>query len=575
MRRSLALLVVGAFAATLVAAATASTVLPQLPTLPPLVTGVAGQATATVRTATATATGAATRATTAWTATGTHALALQGTRTGALAPSTPLHVSVALALQDRKAADAAIAAHKTMSEAGFLSTYAPSQAAVDAVSSYLASQGFTNVAATPNRLFVSADGTAAQAEQAFDTGLSSWSVKGQSYYANDAAASVPSSLGADVASVLGLTNAATMHGRVDKRAATGLPQYLVAYNPQGFWQAYDATTAPTGAKTTIAIFTEGDMTGVLSDLRAEEKANGLPQVPVSVIHTGISSPDTAGSDEWDMDTQYSTGMADKVKKLDLYTATSLTDSDLTLSFNKFAADDTAKAGSASFGECEYQAWLDGSMVAMDQVFAEAALQGQTVFASSGDTGGFCPVVPDNGVPAGAPDVNYPASSPYVVSAGGTTLLTSSDGSYDQETAWVAGGGGPSVFEYQPSWQGSVAPPTGSACLEYVACPGKTLPDIAMDADPESGANVWVDGTPEGVGGTSLSSPLSLGVWARIESAHANALGFAAPLLYGAAGSAGFHDITLGDTGPYPATPGWDFATGLGTFDVAQAVTAIH
>jgi pseudomonalisin/xanthomonalisin len=66
----------------------------------------------------------------------------------------------------------------------------------------------------------------------------------------------------------------------------------------------------------------------------------------------------------------------------------------------------------------------------------------------------------------------------------------------------------------------------------------------------------------------------LGVWARLESSHANGLGFAGPRLYGASGSAAFHDIVAGDTGPYPATPGYDFATGLGTVDVAAAVAAI-
>ena len=136
------------------------------------------------------------------------------------------------------------------------------------------------------------------------------------------------------------------------------------------------------------------------------------------------------------------------------------------------------------------------MVAWDQIFAEAAAQGQTVFASTGDTGGFCPVASTNGAPGGVPDVNYPASSPYVVGAGGLTLLTDSDGSYNNEAAWLAGGGGPSLFESQPYWQSGVAPPTGTTCVEVVACLGKTLPDVAMDADPNSGANVYVGGTPE-------------------------------------------------------------------------------
>lgn len=67
--------------------------------------------------------------------------------------------------------------------------------------------------------------------------------------------------------------------------------------------------------------------------------------------------------------------------------------------------------------------------------------------------------------------------------------------------------------------------------------------------------------------------LRVHVWARLESAQGNRLGFAAPRLYAAHGSAGFHDVTVGDTGPNPAAPGYDLATGLGTFDVAQRVNA--
>jgi subtilase family serine protease len=519
----------------------------------------------------ATAAGHAATAT-AWRSTATHGLTLNGARLGAVDGSKALHVTVALALRNQGALKQAIASGVELTPDQFAATYGATPADTRAVASYLSGAGFTNIAVEPNNLFVTADGTAAQAESAFDTQLVDYSVNGRTLFANATVAQVPAALGA-VASVLGLNDAAKM-SLPTRKADTGLPNYLASYTPQGFWKAYDATTAPTGRRTPIAIFAEGDVSGTVADLRTEEAADGLPKVPVSVVQVGLPSPDTAGADEWDMDTQFSTGMAGGVSRLYLYTATSLTDADITLEFSRFASDDKARAGSASFGECEYQAYLDGSMLAMDNVFAEAAVQGQTVFASSGDTGGFCPVVPDNGVPLGAPDVNYPASSAYVVSAGGTTLLTNSDGSYDQELAWVAGGGGPSIFEYQPSWQSGIAPPTGSTCVEYVACVGKTLPDVAMDADPESGANVYVDGTPEGVGGTSLSSPLTLGVWARLESAHGNRLGFAAPRLYAAHGSAGFHDVTLGDTGPYPALPGYDLATGLGTFDVAQMVSAI-
>ena len=138
-----------------------------------------------------------------------------------------------------------------------------------------------------------------------------------------------------------------------------------------------------------------------------------------------------------MDTQYSSGMAGTVASLTLYDASSLSDTDLTLAFNRFAADGNVTAASASFGGCEFASSLDGSMLADDNAFEEAAAQGQTVFNSAGDTGGFCPVgVAENGVPAGVPDVNYPASSPWVVPVGGTTLITSSTGAYSEEIAWL-------------------------------------------------------------------------------------------------------------------------------------------
>jgi pseudomonalisin/xanthomonalisin len=87
------------------------------------------------------------------------------------------------------------------------------------------------------------------------------------------------------------------------------------------------------------------------------------------------------------------------------------------------------------------------------------------------------------------------------------------------------------------------------------------------------ANVVVDGTITLIGGTSLSSPLSMGSWARIESAHKNKLGFAAPLIYQLATSGppatspDFNDVTIGANGLYTCLPGYDYVTGLGSWDV--------
>lgn len=313
---------------------------------------------------------------------------------------------------------------------------------------------------------------------------------------------------------------------------------------------------------------------MIGDLRLAETNNKLTKVPVTVVQVGLASPDVSGADEFDMDTQYSTGLANNVSRLYIYTTTSLTDSDVALMFNHFAAQKLARAGSASFGICEAFPYVDGSMLVDDNAFLEAAAQGQTVFASSGDNGSACGVVGVNGVTGGgAPMVEYPASSPYVIAAGGTTLVTNSDETYDQEITWYAGGGGASQFELSPYWQSAVNP---------LSTAGKGVPDIAMDADPNSGVYIWLNGTEQCCyGGTSLSSPLSLGAFARFQSAHSNKVGFGGPAFYAgstaapnAASPVGFHDIILGANGLYTALPGYDLTTGLGTFDISKFNAAL-
>lgn len=521
---------------------------------------------------------------TAWTGTATQGISLaqltQAADYGAAPANQAITVRVVMKLQNQAALNTYIQNindpnnplyGQSLTPAQFAATYAPSSAQVQQVVSYLESAGFTNVAAEPNNLIVSGDGTVAQAEAAFHTPIEQYTQFGQVVYGNTATAQVPASLSGVVAAVLGLNNIGQMKPTLVTRSQVSVPQYDVSYTPQQFWTAYGATGVAEATNATIAIMAEGDVSGVITDLRAEEKANGLPQVPLTVVPVGIASSDTSGADEWDLDTQFSTGMAGTVKRLYIYDTTSLTDSDLALEISRWATDDKAKAGSASLGECEVFPYLDGSMLADDESFAEGAAQGQSFFASTGDTGSFCPAeVGENGVPAGAPMVNYPAASQYVMAVGGTTLLTNSDGTYDTEIAWYAGGGGISQFEYSPYWQTAAAVPSSEVG-------DKGIPDIAMDADPYSGANIYYDGSWEAVGGTSLSSPLALGVWARLISANPK-LGFAPVRYYGLYDGAttpgsypegGFHDITVGANGFYTALPGWDYTSGLGSLWVSE------
>lgn len=503
---------------------------------------------------------------------------------GALDPASTLRVTVALQMQNTQALQNLVQQQATpgsanfnkyITPAQFNATYAPSSASVKAVSDYLAGAGLSNISVERNRLFVTATGTVAQVEAAFNTSLSRFDQKGKEVFVNTTPAQVPQALNGIVLSVLGLNDVA---------ATTPITQCDIAkpkclrftYNPQTYWKAYDATQVTRGYKTSIAIMAEGDVSPVIPDLRTFESAMGLPQAAVTVVPVGLASTDTAGVDEWDLDTQYTTGMAGNVKNLYIYDTTSLTDQDTTLEFNRWATDDLAQIGNASFGICEFFPYLDGSMVADDQVFLEAAAQGQTMFSSTGDTGSFCSVG-TNGVPAGAPFVGYPATSPYVIGVGGSTLLTNKNGGYTKEIAWYAGGGGVSQFEYSPYWQSPVVPTNNGLPVTL-----RAIPDISMDADPNTGAIVYVNGQSEVIGGTSLSSPLAAGAWARLQTSYGNVLGFAAPRLYAgypAFGTAptvppapkvdGFNDVIVGANGLYTSLPYYDFTTGLGTLDVGQ------
>jgi subtilase family serine protease len=513
----------------------------------------------------------------------------------------PITVRVGLQLRNVKELQRIIAGGAKISHAEFMARFAPAAADAQAVASYLRSQRMRNVAITPDRLLVSGDATPAQAEAAFHTTLEAYTSKGRYVYANLTPALVPQHLGTVVTGVLGLTNAAKMAIRP---AFTPEPCFPVdpapspapcvrGFGPQEAQIYYDAGSTPTGSLTTVAVMAEGNVTQSVSDLHFSEQQYGLPQVNATIVTVGLPSSDTANIDEWDLDSQASTGIAGGVKQLYFYATTSLTDSDVANEYDRWVTDDLAKLGNSSFGECEYSAFLDGAMAVDDNVLMEGAAQGQTMFASTGDNGSACAVVPANGAPAsGLPMVNYPAASPYVVGVGGTTALSNNDDTYLGETAWNAGGGGVSQFENSPRYMQKVQILGGTVAEANL----RGLPDVAMAGDPNSGGfEVWANpqiqtlsgpcGNPCQIGGTSESSPLAMGVFARLQSAHNNALGFALPALYQiyiehpsatatltgpppTQAVAGYHDAITGSNGAYSAAPGYDYTNGMGSFDIS-------
>jgi pseudomonalisin len=489
-----------------------------------------------------------------------------GTDLGAL-PARSLQVTVALSPRNKAALDRLVRTHQTISSASFNSTYAPAQSTVNAVRSWAAARGLSVSSVSANRTLVRLSGSSTAFGRALRITFERYQQpNGSTYFTPKGTATLPSSFRRQVAGVLGLSSIGTTsllpkRTTANSTAAAGGVNYPADYGPQDFWTLYNAPSTATGAGQQVAVIAEGDLTIPKQDLVTFEDQFGLPHVPVTQTTVGTPSSDTAGNDEWDLDTQYSTGFAPDVTGLHLYVGASLSNDDILATINRWVTDNSNKQASFSAGECELLAQVSGFQTPLDNALEQAAAQGQTLFTSSGDTGSFCPaVIGVNGVPAGLPGTNYPAASPFAMGVGGTTVL----GPGPNEIAWYAGGGGITFFEDVPAYQ--------SAAGGSFTGIDRGVPDVSLDADPNSGYRVIVGGSEEIIGGTSASAPAWQGIWARAQGAHGGSLGFAGPVIYNTVPATAFNDITVGTIGFYVATPGWDYATGRGTPDIADFVS---
>lgn len=439
-----------------------------------------------------------------------------------------------------------------LSPAQVAQNYLPTQAEAGLVVAYLERNGFTGIRVSANRVLVSANGTAADVLAAFKTRLAYYTRAGHEGVVNLDNAVVPASLSNIVQAVLGLQTLDRPHVVTLQVIQMTAPMFQIPY---------DSAVLP-ATQTQVAIITEGDMSPTITDLHTFETYQKLPTINPTVVNVGGTSGDTSGQLEWDLDSQVVQSMAGgTVAGMTFYTMPGFTDADLTQDFNKAVSDDIAKVINVSLGECETIPKNDGSMAQDDSIFQLAVAQGQTFSVASGDHGAYaCGTVGANGTYGTQLGDDYPASSPYVIAVGGTTLSTiSGTAIYGGESGWSYSGGGPSLYEAQPSWQNDTVPGT------Y-----RGVPDVAFSGDPNSGAYIIYNGSYTAVGGTSLSSPIFVGSWARLESMPGVSTGFPASWIYtyGRSGSdPAFHDVTSGSNGAYTAGVGWDYVTGWGSWDV--------
>ncbi|KVO22515.1 protease pro-enzyme activation domain-containing protein [Burkholderia ubonensis] len=463
----------------------------------------------------------------------------------------------------------------------FLANYAPTDAQVQSVVDHLRKSGFVDIEVAPNRLLVSARGTAGTVKAAFNTSLVHFQFAGRSGFANASTAQVPRALGDVVGSVLGLQNVARAHpllriGNVAKPTALAAGTATGHY-PKEFPALYSATGVPTAAGVTVGIMTIGGVAQTLRDLKTFTLSNGYGAVTTQSVKTngsgGNYTDDQDGQGEWDLDSQSIVGAAGgQVGKLVFYMAdlNASGNTGLTQAFNRAVSDNVAKVINVSLGWCETDANADGTLDAEEQIFTTAAAQGQTFSVSSGDEGVY--ECNNRGYPDGSNyTVSWPASSPHVLAIGGTTLYTTSSGAFSNETVWNEGldgngklwatGGGVSTILPAPSWQ------SGS---------NRQLPDVSFDAAQSTGAYIYNYGQLQQIGGTSLSAPLFSGFWARILAANGTGLGFPAGNFYNAIPSHPSlvrYDVTSGNNGyqgyGYTAGQGWDYTTGFGSLNIAN------
>ncbi|WP_410210162.1 protease pro-enzyme activation domain-containing protein [Aquirhabdus sp.] len=491
----------------------------------------------------------------------------------------------------------------------FTTYYGAPQADVDKVVAHLKKSGYSDISVSPNRLFISAKGTAANVKTAFNASLQGYQKGKKHVYANTTDAQVPASLSHIIEGVLGLQSAVTSHtyhhlvseartASVPTVAADGLQTnaattQISLHDPLDFGLIYGGPVAnlSQGYNTSVGIISWGDVSDVKADLDLWFTKRALPNIPVTVVNVGTG--DHIGNDlEWQLDSQAIVGAArGRVKELIIYNSAVTKQSDgsygpanddILAAMNKVVTDNKVKIVNMSFGESEGD---ESYRAAENTVFKQGVLQGITFSASAGDEGAY---EDSTGVPAKTTSVSLPATSPYVVSVGGTELTTVGTDAYSGETTWNEGlsfddslnanriwstGGGFSAYEPAPSWQPKTL--TGSTF--------RAIPDVAFDASGTSGAIVYYHGKRYGVGGTSLASPIFVGLWSRIQTVHKNALGFPITSIYKyfpTATTAGVHDVTVGNNGvtgspSFSAAKGWDPVTGFGSFNALSLLKFIN
>lgn len=544
---------------------------------------------------------------------------------GAAAAATPLSLDIVLRPRDPRAlaafvgavADPASPAYRDyLRPAEFADRFGPSPQTVTGVETALRRRGLTVDGVSSDRLVIHASTSAAAAERGLHVSLDR--VRGPSGaigLLNAAPPDLPNSVAPAVTAILGLDTQAVAKEHATTTPAAGTPAAAAAasasaqgaptpcaaavlasasqpsYTADQLAVAYDLgplyAAGDRGAGVTVALFELATVNP--TDIAAYQACYGTTAAVNAVAVDGGPKVTDPGRVEVELDIEGVVGVAPGVA-VNAYEAPN-TSKGTVDAYQRIATDDTAQVVSTSWGNCD-PVIAPSTISAEATIFAEMAAQGQSVFAAAGDDGSEdCS---GNLGGSTALSTDDPASQPNVTGVGGTRLTAtgSPPDIAPAESVWNngggAGGGGLSSNWAMPPYQASGATAgvingytTGQPCRAPTGyC--RQVPDVTGSADPNIGYVVYYTGTETGrtgwqaIGGTSATAAFWAALTALVDASSACAgtpAGFLNPALYrlAAGGSRDFNDIVRGNNdavgthaGAYPATTGYDLASGLGS-----------
>ncbi len=424
-------------------------------------------------------------------------------------------------------------------------------------------------------------GTVSAMMAAFATQLHQYEYEGGTFRGRTGPLHIPNELDQIIVGVFGLDNGPQAEPRLRRYVLSPVAVRAAAaptsYTPPQVAELYDYPSALDGSGQCIALielgggYTAQELTTYFQQLNIP-----TPKVISVSVDGGQNTPaGNANSDDGEvlLDIEVAGSIAPGAA-IAVYFAPN-TDRGFLDAITQATNDTTNKPSviSISWGGPEVS-WTSQAMQAMDQAFQAAAAIGVTVCCAAGDNGS------GDGVTDQKAHVDFPASSTYALGCGGTRLEASNN-QVSSEVVWndlstghgATGGGVSDVFGL-PSWQANAQIPP-SINDQHV---GRGVPDIAGNADPETGYQVYVDGQSIPIGGTSAVAPLWAGLIALLNQQLGQDVGYLNPFLYQnysqLVGNAALRDVTSGNNGGYTAGPGWDACTGLGTPDGTNLLTAL-